>query len=180
MRLDHIAYRVKDRKKAAEFFIKKLGYKLSNSVPEGFEIYFEDGSTAKCLVLQPPEADSNCNDKIAIGMFESEFHAPPEIFVSDGSENSIVRNWVTALGPGIHHLAYEVDSVKKTMEEWKKEGIEFTTEEPLTCPGLVQVFTKRNIDTGMIYELIERTGEGFCKENVKDLMKSTKKEDKNE
>ena len=41
-------------------------------------------------------------------------------------------------------------------------------------PGLVQVFTKPSELTGVIYELINREGEGFCKDNVKALMESTK------
>ena len=41
MRLDHIAYRVKDREKAYEFFKSNLGYEKSEKVPVGFEIKFE-------------------------------------------------------------------------------------------------------------------------------------------
>ena len=78
---------------------------------------------------------------------------------------------------GIHHIAYEVESVKDTMKEWKEEGYaEFTTEDPLTCPGLTQCFTNPSDLTGVIYEFIERgnNSKGFCKDNVKDLMQSTK------
>jgi hypothetical protein len=68
-----------------------------------------------------------------------------------------------------------VDSVAAKMEEWKAKGYaEFTTAEPLTCPGLTQVFTKPSALTGIIYEFIERSAQGFCRENVKDLMNSTK------
>jgi len=171
MRLDHIAYRVKDRNEAAHFFEDMLGYKRASELPEGFDVQFEDGTTAKCLVMEPPEETTA---RIAHGMFNQEWHSPPEIFVSDGSENSIVSQWVEDTGGGIHHLAYEVDSVEETMDEWKKEGIEFTTDKPLTCPGLIQVFTKPHPITGAIYELIEREKQGFCQDNVKDLMNSTK------
>jgi len=61
------------------------------------------------------------------------------------------------------------------MKEWKEKGYaEFLSEEPMTCPGLVQVFTKPSELTGVIYELISREGDGFCEDNVKDLMNSTK------
>jgi hypothetical protein len=103
-----------------------------------------------------------------------DYHKPPEIFVSDGNKNSIVYDWVVKKGPGIHHLAYEVESVADTMILWKIEGIEFTTDQPLRCPGLVQAFTKPNPVTGIIYEIIERETQGFCKDNVRDLMNSTK------
>ena len=61
------------------------------------------------------------------------------------------------------------------MDEWRAKGYaEFTSDKPLTCPGLTQVFTKPSLLTGVIYELIERGEHGFCRENVKNLMESTK------
>ena len=53
MRLDHIAYRVKDRNKTAQFFIDFMGYKKPEDLQDGFDIQFEDGTWAKCLVLEP-------------------------------------------------------------------------------------------------------------------------------
>jgi 4-hydroxyphenylpyruvate dioxygenase-like putative hemolysin len=101
----------------------------------------------------------------------------PEVFVSDGSPDSIVGQWVArrdGIG-GIHHLAYQVDSVADTMKEWKEKGYaEFSSAEPMKCPGLTQVFTKPSELTGVIYEFIERGEFGFCKDNVKNLMLSTK------
>jgi len=106
-----------------------------------------------------------------------EYHMAPEIFVSDGTPGSIVGNWVAIrenVG-GIHHLAYQVSSVENTMREWKEKGYaEFASEEPMRCPGLTQVFTKPSLLTGVIYEFIERGEHGFCVENVKALMESTK------
>jgi catechol 2,3-dioxygenase-like lactoylglutathione lyase family enzyme len=169
MRLDHIAYRVTNRENAIKFLKLSLGYEIDPTLKEGFDIQFEDGSLARCYALVPPETSieriSTTNGFIA--------HAAPEIFVSEGSSNSIVAAWVKENGSGIHHLAYEVDSVHDTMKKWKDNGIEFMTEEPLSCPGLVQIFTKPHPETGMIYELIEREAQGFCKENVKDLMNGT-------
>ena len=181
MRLDHISYRVKDRKKTADFFALTLGYTIGTE----FQIEFNDESTTECLALTPPEDRAESpklwklpyrglgDDKFA----KREYHAPPEIFVSDGPEGSIVGDWVKERGGigGIHHIAYEVEDVEKTMEKWKQEGYaEFYSEKPMSCPGLVQVFTKPSELTGVIYELINREGDGFCKENVKALMESTK------
>lgn len=104
------------------------------------------------------------------------YHMAPEIFVSDGTPDSIVGRWVAkrdGIG-GVHHLAYQVDSVERQMQEWREKGYaEFTTQNPLTCPGLTQVFTKPSLLTGVIYEFIERGKHGFCQENVRDLMIST-------
>ncbi len=210
MRLDHIAYRVADRKKTAEFFIKAFGYHLQTE----FDINFDDGSAAKCVALEPPEkpiagkiappmerpstsgqsaispsgngASANGDDELpnlnwAVLHQHHDmvvpYHLAPEIFISDGDPNSIVGQWVAArVGVGgIHHLAYQVDSVEATMREWKEKGYaEFSTEDVLRCPDLVQVFTKPSALTGVIYEFIQRGKHGFCADNVKDLMHSTK------
>ena len=184
MRLDHIAYRVEDRRKTARFLETCLGYTLGTE----FQIEFDDNSKAECLALIPPEerhskisewevflADGPRN----LGKAEVDFlpyHCPPEIFVSDGPLGSIVGDWVKENGPGVHHIAYQVDDVEAKMREWLTDGyMEFYSDRPLECEGLVQVFTKPSELTGVIYELINRTGKGFCEENVKGLMESTRK-----
>lgn len=145
---------------------------------------FDDGSTCECTALEPPEK----NDKdlpwsktlitcgIEVQSFHTDYHLAPEIFVSEGQPGSIVEQWVkerNGVG-GIHHLAYQVASVENTMNEWREKGYaEFCSEEPLTCPGLTQVFTKPSELTGVIYEFITRGDRGFCAENVKALMEST-------
>ena len=48
------------------------------------------------------------------------------------------------------------------------------SKKPLICGDLIQVFTKPHPITGIIYELIQRKTFGFCKDNVKNLMNSTK------
>jgi catechol 2,3-dioxygenase-like lactoylglutathione lyase family enzyme len=183
MRLDHIAYRVKDRYNTAEFIKEAFGYKVGTE----FQIEFDDGSKADCLALIPPETrhpDTALWSYHALqaGPYEpikSEYHAPPEIFVSDGSEGSIVGDWVIERGNvgGIHHIAYQVEDVEAVMNEWKEKGYaEFYSEKPITCkdPDLTQVFTKPSQLTGVIYEFINREGAGFCKDSVKKLMESTK------
>lgn len=176
MRLDHIAYRAKDRVKTAQFFMDALGY----TVQTEFDLEFSDGTTTKCIALEPPEKELKNAPWTYVAEIKfnvQEYHLPPEIFVSDGPPDSIVGKWVAARNNvgGIHHIAYQVESVEKTMKEWKEKGYaEFASEAPLTCPGLTQVFTKPSELTGVIYEFIERGEHGFCKDNVKALMESTK------
>lgn len=181
MRLDHIAYRVKDRNKTAQFFMDCFDYRILEDLPDGFKLKFDDGTTTNCLVLVPSESIGDkelpwhqllpFKEKVQI------YHVAPEIFISDGEDGSIVGDWVNnrdGIG-GIHHMAYQVKDVAAKMAEWKEKGyVEFLSDQPLTCPGLQQVFTKPSHLTGIIYELIHREGHGFCKENVKDLMNSTK------
>jgi catechol 2,3-dioxygenase-like lactoylglutathione lyase family enzyme len=180
MRIDHIAYRVRNRFETAEFIMKCFGYRLAEDLPEGFQIKFEDDSVADCLVLLPKEQVTGTMPWMTELYFGGEFstyHMAPEIFISDGTADSIVGKWVmerNGVG-GIHHIAYQVDDVEKTMLEWQQKGYaEFATKDPLKCPGLVQVFTKPSVLTGVIYEFITREDHGFCKDNVKLLMESTK------
>ena len=192
MRLDHIAYRSKDRRKTAKFFQDCFGYKIGAE----FDLKFDDGSTTDCIALSPPEPRSDQTEnwifhKLTpshyagpgdpLYMVDCELHAPPEIFVSDGPEGSIVGDWVAERGGigGVHHIAYQVEDVEATMKEWKEKGYaEFYSEEPLVCEEthLTQVFSKPSELTGVVYELITRgdDNKGFCETNVKSLMESTK------
>jgi catechol 2,3-dioxygenase-like lactoylglutathione lyase family enzyme len=195
MRLDHIAYRVADRHKTAEFFCSALGYKIASP----FQPKFDDGSVVNCLALEPPEKPDCGDEKMDNWLWfgyhdlwneigeggdggvkiasDVEYHLAPEVFVSDGNPESIVGQWVAERGGigGIHHLAYQVESVSDTMREWRDKGwAEFATDDPLTCPDLVQCFTKPSVITGVIFEFIERGKHGFCSENVAALMNSTK------
>ena len=108
MNLDHIAYRVKGRHEAAEFFHSMFGYEFGTE----FDIEFDDGSKAQCSVLLPP-----MNPVILV-------REGPEIFISDGSPGSIVEDWVEARGGtgGIHHIAYRVKDIDEVVEEWKKQA----------------------------------------------------------
>lgn len=205
MRIDHLAFRVADRLKTVDFFQKALGYKVQTE----FTIDFGEGDTAKCFALEPSEKlnlpvsilpwvygaviyagggekwdGSNRFQEVTSTVQEhiQVYHMPPEIFVSDGTPGSIVGNWVAARGGigGLHHIAYQVKSVKDTMEEWKSKGYaEFTSEKPFECPGLTQCFTKPSELCGVIFEFIEREEFGFCAGNVKELMLSTASLDAN-
>lgn len=174
MRIDHIAFRVRDRAATVRFLCDALGYKVQDEFPVLFN---EDGTDrAMCTALEPPEKlDADAPWVIAIPGGDQEYHVPPEIFVSEGTPGSIVDEWVNKHGPGIHHIAIQVESVEETQDEWMRKGwAEFSTEDPLQCEGLTQVFTKPSNLTGVIFEFIERGTHGFCKENVKALMESTR------
>ena len=164
MKIDHIAYRVKDRHEAAKFFRLMFNYDIGTE----FDVEFDDGSKAECYVLLPP-----INPAILV-------REGPEIFISDGSPGSIVGDWTEARGGigGIHHIAYKVRDINVVVDEWKKQGVvEFLTDDVINCPddNLRQIFTKPLAYVGgIIIELIERGSKGFCEKSVKDLMTSTK------
>ena len=163
MKLDHIAYRVKDRHEASRFFQSMFGYEVGTE----FDVEFDDGSKAECYALVPPI--------ISPVMIRE----GPEIFISDGSTGSVVGDWVEARGGvgGIHHIAYKVSDIDQVVNEWIKRDVEFLTDNIIDCPDdkLRQIFTKPlDYLGGIIIELIERGSKGFCEKSVKDLMNSTK------
>lgn len=159
MKLDHIALRTKNRQAVVDQYTSLLGY----FVVKTFKVPFDNNreNDATCTVLRPNVLDSG-----------------PEVFISEGGR--VVNEWIEMFGQGVHHLAYLVDSVKDTMEEWAAQGIKFSSEAPMVCPedGLVQIFTVRNAHTGLVYELIERPNgaANFCESSVKNLMLSSEKE----
>lgn len=187
-RIDHIAYRVADRNKTAQFFIDAFGYKKQTE----FELKFDDGSTTKCIALEPPEKPPKGNwsqvpwtTQAFVGLpphdlkTGTEYHLAPECFISDGPPDSIVGKWVAARGGigGIHHLAYQADDIQKEILRFKSAGVKFLSEEPLVCPddNLTQIFSAPiEILGGIIIELIQRGEKGFCQKSVANLMTSTK------
>ena len=155
LKIDHIGYVVENIKETKEYFKKIYKFKsLTNFIYEkahGVNITFIDlgnNSTPALELIEPT------------------------------SKKSKVYNFLHQKGGGMHHLAYEVEDVEKTMTDWKEKGyVEFLSEEPLTCqePKLTQVFSKPSELTGVIYELIKREdNKGFCEKNVEQLMESTR------
>lgn len=145
--LDHIAWRVKDKKRAMYLF-ELLGYKHS----EDFELDFEEMGKSESSVMS--------SDSLT------------EVFISDG--DGIVGNWVKEHGSNIHHIAFKTNNIKEDIFKLSQEGITFTTEEEAICGDLKQIFTDP-IEAlgGITIELIERQTKGFCVDNVKKLMEST-------
>jgi catechol 2,3-dioxygenase-like lactoylglutathione lyase family enzyme len=179
MRLDHVAYRVENRDATVEYLMKVFNYKHGAD----FEINFDDGSSAQCIALTPPEkAHESVHFSMsfpAVGPLVTEYHIAPEIFVSQGTKGSIVERWVknTPLGKGgIHHLAYSVHNIESRVKQFRNQGIEFLSENIIDCPedDMRQIFTKPQLLLGgIVIELIERGDRGFCQNSVKELMQST-------
>lgn len=152
MMIDHIAFRVKDKLTTARFFVDYFGYLISDE----FHIDFDNGTKASCFALTKK--------------------GQPEFFISDGEPGSIVGDWVKDRKDvgGIHHIAWRVDSVLDAMAKFRRYKMaQFTSDKPMECPGLIQIFTTEHDLTGITMEFIQRTGKGFCAQNVKALMESS-------
>lgn len=154
--LDHLAIRCNNKEETAQYYINFLGYYQTDT----FDIDIKsDGKLIHSIVLAHPNKQN------------------PELFISDGDEGSIIDDWIKESGTGLHHMAFKVEKgfLDHVINQWRSRGIEFTTEEPITCPdgSLRQIFTKPGKYDNIVTELLERSDKGFCRENVAALVLST-------
>lgn len=82
---------------------------------------------------------------------------------------SQVSKYIENYGPGVQHVAFEVDDLKGTVARLRKNGMTFATD-VISGPGLRQIFSHRDVNSGVMVEIIERRDHhGFEEENVQDL-----------
>ena len=53
-----------------------------------------------------------------------------ELVASLGDAESAISKYIGKKGPGIHHLAFEVEDIHQSMEEMKQKGFELLSEKP--------------------------------------------------
>ncbi len=94
------------------------------------------------------------------------------VLLKGTSEESQVTRYVREYGPGVQHVAFRVSDIEAVVADLLGRGMEFDTP-VLTAPGLKQAFSKRDPISGMMFEIIQRTGEeGFSDANVQKLFES--------
>ncbi|UCE14204.1 MAG: hypothetical protein JSV04_03255 [Candidatus Heimdallarchaeota archaeon] len=157
IRLDHIAYRVRQGERM------KLINELTNLIPyqefKNFKVINANAITT-CIQLR---------DTL------------PVVVISEGlSEDSIVDHYCQKYGSRVHHLAYLVKNIRKVVRIQQQRGIKFTTDEIIGSEeeGILQIFTAPTETTNHIIEYIQRFGDFdgfFTPSNIAELMKSTEK-----
>jgi len=92
------------------------------------------------------------------------------VLLQSTDPQSQVSRYVDAYGPGVQHLAIEVDDVPHLAGQLQQAGVEFATD-VIRGAGLVQIFTRRDANSGMMFEFINRVNqaEGFEQGNVQQL-----------
>jgi methylmalonyl-CoA/ethylmalonyl-CoA epimerase len=151
-KIDHIAIAVRDLESAILFFTKTLGFSLIRRI--------EIRGTRT-------------------GMLSAEVqHCDIKFVLCQGTEpDSQVSKLVSHFGPGVAHIALAVDGAHVAAAQLEKRGVCFETS-VIEGPGLRQVFTKRDANSGLAFEIIERTSEdGFLEENVRSLFEQLEKAD---
>jgi methylmalonyl-CoA/ethylmalonyl-CoA epimerase len=149
-RIDHIAIAVRDLDAAVQFFQNVLGFRL---------------------VRRRTIAGRHT------GMMSAEMqHHEIKFVLCQGTEpESQVSQLIENFGPGVAHIALAVDDVESTARALSGRGISFDTT-MIQGRGLRQIFSSRDINSGMSFEFIERSGEeNFLEENIQELFTQLEK-----
>jgi len=149
-RIDHIAIAVKDLDAAIQFFQNVLGFRL---------------------IRRRTITGRNT------GMISAEMqHNEIKFVLCQGIEpTSQVSQLIENFGPGVAHIALAVNDVESTARTLSDRGICFDTT-VIKGPGLTQIFSSRDVNSGLSFEFIERSGEeNFLEDNIHELFAQLEK-----
>lgn len=98
------------------------------------------------------------------------------VLVQGDSPESNVSRYIEAYGPGVQHVAIEVPDPQAAFDDLSARGADLLTG-IIRGPGLDQIFTKREPNSGMQLEIIARAeNEGFDPRNVQELFEAMERE----
>jgi len=152
IRIDHLAVAVEDLAAAQRWYSEVLGF--------------------RCVEHRTLEGTKS-------GMISAVMQAGPIVFVLVQGTNpeSQVSRFIQRYGQGVQHIAFQVRDIDRLVGGLTRKNLGFSTG-IVDSPGLRQTFTKRNPETGVMLEFIER-GEfpGFTDENVNSLFRQMEEND---
>lgn len=102
-KLEHIGIAVKNLSEANELFATLLGrphYKVEEVESEGVKTSFFEVGGVKIELLEASRADSP------------------------------IAKFIEKRGEGVHHLAFEVENIKSSIQEYEKKGFALINQEP--------------------------------------------------
>lgn len=98
------------------------------------------------------------------------------VLVQGDSPESNVSRYIEAYGPGVQHVAIEVPDPQEAIEDLRRRGADLLTG-IIHGPGLDQIFTKREPNSGIQLEIIARAeNDGFDPANVQELFEAMERE----
>jgi len=98
------------------------------------------------------------------------------VLVQGDSPESNVSRYIEAYGPGVQHVAIEIPDAPEALADMRARGVDLLTG-IINGPGLDQIFTKREPNSGMQLEIIARAeNEGFDPRNVQQLFEAMERE----
>jgi methylmalonyl-CoA epimerase len=126
--IDHLGIAVKDISQARKFY-ERLGMKV---------VHEEIVEHEKVKVAMIPIGESR------IELLEAT------------SEDSAVAKFIAKRGEGIHHIAIHVPNLSETIEELKKTGTRFVSDEiKIGAGGHLYVFVHPSSSGGVLMELVQ-------------------------
>jgi methylmalonyl-CoA/ethylmalonyl-CoA epimerase len=134
LKIEHIGIAVKDLEKSNLLFKALLGsaaYKTEEVSEEGVLVSFFKTGDSKIELLQAL------------------------------NENSPIAKFIGKKGEGIHHLAFEVEDIKASMELMKKSGFELLSDEPKRgADNKLICFLHPKSTNGVLIELCQERRDG--------------------
>jgi chorismate mutase-like protein len=98
------------------------------------------------------------------------------VLVQGDSPESNVSRYIEAYGPGVQHVAIEVPDPQAALEDLRARGCDLLTG-IIHGPGLDQIFTKREPNSGIQLEIIARAeNDGFDPSSVQELFEAMERE----
>lgn len=151
--IDHIAIAVKDLEESIQFYSEILGMELV-------------------------ERRETKGKKSA--MISAVMKAGPLTFVllQGTSPESQVTKYVEHYGPGVQHIAVGLQGLPEVVDQLENSGLEFDTG-LIRNNGLVQRFSHREPNSGMMFEFIEHVEQDgdFSDESVQQLFEELESKD---
>jgi len=132
MKIDHIGIATNDIEQMASIYRDALGLKVVET---------EEVASQKVRVAMLPVGESR------IELLEAT------------AADSPISKFLAKRGPGIHHLAFNVDDIRAALAELKSKGARLIDEEPRTgAGGCLVAFIHPSSTGGVLIELVERVG----------------------
>lgn len=149
--IDHIAIAVRDLEQAIDWYTRVMGFTLR---------------------------ERRRTEGTKTAMVSAVVEAGPLTFVllQGASPESQVSRYVEHYGPGVQHIALAVENLHDVAEALRADGMEYDTN-VIDGPGLRQIFTHREPNSGMMFEIIERHGGDFSDQSVQQLFQQLEDKD---
>ena len=149
--IDHIAIAVSDLEKSINWYQNALGFQLS-----GRRTTRGEKTSMNSAVL-------TCGSAVVV-------------LVQGCEPDSQVSRFIEQMGPGACHVAFAVSNLDEAIRRIEATG--GATDTPkVEDTGIRQVFLRRDPESGVRIELIERSGGGFSDKSVEQLFRAFEAKD---
>jgi len=98
-------------------------------------------------IIDAPEYQMKAQ-MVRVGNIEFELMEPM-------GQDGLIKNFIRKRGQGLHHIAFQVDDIARTMTELRRQGIKAVNPEPVQTHGMKAAFLQPDNLCGVLFELIE-------------------------